>query len=293
MKYKTMQDPQYDAIPLSRKAELLGVNRRSYYKWLQRPPPDSQRVRQEMKVRDELQKIALEFPRYGYRRMTVELHNRGYLVNHKKVLRLMQEDNLLCVKKQFKPLTTDSNHPHRVYPNLLRYKQLTRPDQGWASDITYIQLPDTFAYLAVVLDVYTRKCIGWQLGKYLDTQLTLDALNKALHQRWNALLHGLIHHSDQGVQYASIEYVNQLKTHGIQISMSRKDNPYDNAFAESFIKTLKYEEVYLNEYDSFVDALENIGGFIDVVYNKKRLHSSLGYKSPEAFEMEVKTNKLA
>jgi len=292
MKYKTMQDSQYDAIPLSRKAELLGVNRRSYYKWLQRPPPDSQRVRQEMKVRDELQKIAIEFPRYGYRRMTVELHNRGYLVNHKKVLRLMQEDNLLCVKKQFKPLTTDSNHPHRVYPNLLRYKQLTRPDQGWASDITYIQLPDTFVYLAVILDVYTRKCIGWKLGKYLDTQLTLDALNQAICQRWNSSLHGLIHHSDQGVQYAATEYVNQLKIHNIQISMSRKGNPYDNAFAESFIKTLKYEEVYLNEYNSFADAVENIGGFIDIVYNKKRLHSSLGYKSPEAFEMEVKTNKL-
>ncbi len=199
----------------------------------------------------------------------------------------MCEETLQTFDNRFKSSTPG------IYPNLLRYKQLTHPNQGWASDITYIQLPDTFVYLAVILDVFTRKCIGWQLGKYLDTQLTLDALNKALHQRWNALLHGLIHHSDQGVQYASIEYVNQLKTHGIQISMSRKGNPYDNAFAESFIKTLKYEEVYLNEYDSFVDALENIGGFIDVVYNKKRLHSSLGYKSPEAFEMEVKTNKLA
>lgn len=292
MKYKIIQDLQYDTIPVSRKAELLGVNRRSYYKWLQRPSPDVQRVQQEMKVRDELQKIAVEFPRYGYRRMTVELHNRGYLVNHKKVLRLMREDNLLCVKKHFKPLTTDSNHPHKVYPNLLRYKQLMHPDQGWASDITYIQLPDSFMYLAVILDVFTRKCIGWKLGKYLDTQLTLDALNQALDQRWNASLQGLIHHSDQGVQYASAEYVNQLKAHNIQISMSRKGNPYDNAFAESFIKTLKYEEVYLNEYNSFTDAMKNIGGFIDVVYNKKRLHSSLGYKSPEDFEMEVKTNKV-
>ena len=223
--------------------------------------------------------------------MTVELHNRGYLVNHKSVLRLMREDNLLCVKKQFKPLTTDSNHPHRVYPNLLRYKKLIRPNQGWTSDITYIQLVDSFVYLAVILDVFTRKCIGWQLGKYLDTQLTLNALNQALRQRWNTSLHGLIHHSDQGVQYASTEYVNQLKKHEIQISMSRKGNPYDNAFAESFIKTLKCEEVYLNEYRSFIDALENIRGFIDTVYNKRRLHSSLGYRSPEAFEMEVKNNK--
>ena len=292
MKYKTMQDPQYDAIPLSRKAELLGVNRRSYYKWLQRPPPDSQRVRQEMKVRDELQKIAIEFPRYGYRRMTVELHNRGYLVNHKKVLRLMQEDNLLCVKKQFKPLTTDSNHPHRVYPNLLRYKQLTHPDQGWASDITYIQLIDEFVYLAVVLDLFTRKCIGWKLGRHIDMELTLTALTQALEQRWTPSLQGLIHHSDQGVQYASNQYVDLLKEHDFQISMSRKGNPYDNAFVESFIKTLKYEEVYLNEYETFSDALVNIGRFIDDVYNKKRLHSSLGYKSPEAFEREVNINML-
>jgi len=292
MKYRSIQDPLYDAIPLSRKADLLGVHRRSYYKWLRRPPSDSQRIQQEMKVRDELQKIALEFPRYGYRRLTVELHNRGYRVNHKKVLRLMREDNLLCVKKQFKPVTTDSNHPHRIYPNLLRYIELTHPDQGWASDITYVQLLNSFVYLAVILDVYSRKCIGWQLGKYLDTQLTLDALHQAISQRWHPSLQGLIHHSDQGVQYASIEYVNLLKEHDIQISMSRKGNPYDNAFAESFIKTLKYEEVYLNEYRSFADAMENIGGFIDIVYNKKRLHSSLGYKSPDAFEMEVKINKL-
>lgn len=292
MKYKMMQDPWYTAIPVSRKAELLGVNRRSYYKWLQRPSRELPQVHEEMKIRDELQKIALEFPRYGYRRMTVELHNRGYLVNHKKVLRLMRDDNLLCVRKHFKPLTTNSNHPHTVYPNLLRYRKITSPDQGWASDITYIQLPDTFVYLAVILDVFTRKCIGWQLGKYLDMQLTLYALNQALRQRWNSSLPGLIHHSDQGVQYASTDYVSQLKAHDIQISMSRKGNPYDNAFAESFIKTLKYEEVYLNDYDSFVDALENIGGFIDKVYNKKRLHSSLGYKSPETFEKEVKTNKL-
>jgi putative transposase len=291
VKYLMIQDPEYAIIPVSRKAEMLGINRRSYYRWLERPTPDRNLVQEEIHVRDEIQKIAIEFPRYGYRRMTIELHNRGYLVNHKKVLRLMREDNLLCLKKQFKPLTTDSNHPHKVYPNLLRYKMLIRPNQGWASDITYIQLSDNFVYLAVILDVFTRKCIGWQLGKYLDTQLTLDALNQAIHQRWDSSLHGLIHHSDQGVQYASTDYVNQLKKHDIQISMSRKGNPYDNAFAESFIKTLKYEEVYLKEYHSFNDALENIHEFIDIVYNKKRLHSSLGYKSPDAFEMEVKINK--
>ena len=147
-------------------------------------------------------------------------------------------------------------------------------------------------YLAVILDVYTRKCTGWNLGPSLDTTLALDALHQAFHQRWHPSNQGLIHHSDQGVQYASLAYVSLLKTHDIQISMSRKGNPYDNAFAESFIKTLKYEEVYLKEYCSFADALEHIGEFIDDVYNKKRLHSSLGYRSPEVFEMEVKTNKL-
>ena len=292
MKYQMIHDPQYDRIPISRKAELLGVNRRSYYKWLQRPRVDPQHTQDEMQLRDTMQRIALEFPRYGYRRMTVELQNQGHQVNHKKVLRLMREDNLLCIRKQFKPLTTNSNHPHKIYPNLLRYKTFTKPDQGWASDITYIQLPDSFVYLAVILDVYTRKCIGWNLGPSLDTTLPLDALHQALRQRWHPSIKGLIHHSDQGVQYASTEYVDLLKTHGIQISMSRKGNPYDNAFAESFIKTLKYEEVYLKEYSSFTDALANIRDFIDRVYNKKRLHSSIGYRSPEVFEMEVKTNKL-
>jgi transposase InsO family protein len=287
-----IQDPQFENLSVSRKATILGINRGSYYKWLQRPLPDPEMIQNEMRLRDEIQKIAVEFPGYGYRRVTVELQNRGYLVNHKKVLRLMEEDNLLCVKKRFKPLTTESNHPHKVYPNLLRYQKISHPNQGWASDITYIHLTDMFVYLAVILDVYSRKCIGWQLGKYLDTQLTLDALHQALGQRWNPSLQGLIHHSDQGVQYASTEYVNELKDHGIQISMSRKGNPYDNAFAESFIKTLKYEEVYLNEYDTVAEAGDNISGFIEIVYNKKRLHSSLGYKSPEVFEMEEKTKKL-
>ena len=292
MKYRMIQDPQYECISVSRKADLLGMSRRSYYQWLHRPRVDPQKIREEMQLRDMLQRIALEFSRYGYRRMTVELKNRGYQVNHKKVLRLMRADNLLCVRKQFKPLTTDSNHPHRIYPNLFHERTFTQPDQGWASDITYIQLLDSFVYLAVILDVYTRKCIGWNLGPSLDTTLALAALKQALHHRWHPSIKGLIHHSDQGVQYASHVYVNLLKTHGIEISMSRKGNPYDNAFVESFIKTLKYEEVYLKEYRSFTDAVENIGEFIEIVYNKKRLHSSLGYRSPEVFETEVKTNKL-
>ena len=204
----------------------------------------------------------------------------------------MQEDNLLCVKKHFKPLTTDSNHNHKVYPNMIKNREIKQPNQVWASDITYIQLADEFVYLAVMLDLFTRRCIGWQLGRHIDTQLTFSALDQALKHRWNPDLLGIIHHSDRGVQYASNLYVDRLKEHNFQISMSRKGNPYDNAFVESFIKTLKYEEVYLNEYETFSDALENIGRFIDDVYNKKRLHSSLGYKSPEAFEQEANINIL-
>ena len=279
-------------LTVSDAIRMLNVGKSGYYEWLRKPDLDPDSMRVEMDIRDEMQKIAIEFPRYGYRRMTIELHNRGYCINHKRVLRLMQEDNLLCVKKHFKPLTTDSNHHHRVYPNLIKDLKTTQPNQVWASDITYVQLIDEFVYLAVMLDLFTRKCIGWKLGRTIDTQLTLTALDQAIRQRWTPDLSGIVHHSDQGVQYASNVYVDRLKDHGFQISMSRKGNPYDNAFVESFIKTLKYEEVYLNEYETFSDALENIGGFIDDVYNKKRLHSSLGYKSPEAFEKEVNINRL-
>ena len=280
-------------LPVSDAIRMLNVGRSGYYEWLRKPDLDPDSIRIEMDIKNEMQRIAVEFPRYGYRRMTIELHNRGYRINHKRVLRLMQEDNLLCVKKHFKPLTTDSNHNHRVYPNLIKHKEITRPNQVWASDITYIQLVDEFVYLSVMLDLFTRKCIGWKLGRYIDTQLTLSALDQALKHRWNPDLTGIIHHSDQGVQYASNLYVDRLKEHNFQISMSRKGNPYDNAFVESFIKTLKYEEVYLNEYETFSDALGNIRRFIDDVYNKKRLHSSLGYRSPEAFEREVNINILA
>jgi putative transposase len=292
MKIKQLLHKSTDSLPLFTAFHALDVSKSGYYEWLQKTNTTAEKQQRDMKIRDELQRIALEFPRYGYRRMTVELGNRGFQVNHKKVLRLMNEDNLLCVRKRFKPMTTDSNHSHRVYPNLVRHLRITRSDQVWASDITYVQLVDEFVYLAVVLDLFSRKCIGWQLGRHIDTQLTLTALHKAIHLRWNSGLQGMIHHSDQGVQYASNVYVDLLRDHGFLISMSRKGNPYDNAFVESFIKTLKYEEVYLNEYETFSDALNHIGQFIDIVYNKKRLHSSLGYKSPETFEQEVNINRL-
>jgi len=274
--------------------QSLGVSRCGYYKWKNRLDNGSSTSKDDMDIRSEIQNIAIEFPGYGYRRFTAELKNRGYSMNHKRVLRLMREDNLLCIKKRFKPVTTDSNHNFRKYPNLIKDLEVTRLNQVWASDITYIRLLKEYVYLAVILDLFSRRCIGWELSRNIDAQLTLDTLEKALEDRWNGNLRGdLIHHSDQGVQYASNNYIQRLKDHGIHISMSRKGNPYDNAFVESFIGTLKCEEVYLNEYETFPDALDNIPTFIEEVYNKKRLHSSLGYRSPMAFEKEVNLNTIA
>ena len=244
----------------------------------------------EPELKERILKVIKDFPAYGYRRVTRELVRRGQHVNHKRVHSIMWENNWLCRKKRFKITTTDSNHKHRVYPNLIKGLVITKPNLVWASDITYIRLAQGFAYLAVVLDIGTRRCIGWALGRSIDTQLTLDALHMAFRIRRVKKVRNLIHHSDQGVQYASNEYVDCLVSHGIQISMSRRGNPYDNAFCESFMKTLKTEEVYMNEYRTFVDALENIKEFIEEMYNKKRMHSALGYKSPEEFEKEVSLN---
>jgi len=205
----------------------------------------------------------------------------------------MRQDNLLCLKKKFKPITTDSSHGLPVYPNILKNTKITGLNQVWASDITYVQLLHENIYLAVILDLSSRKCIGWDLSRNMGRHLAMNALARALKNRWTESTQGLIHHSDQGVQYASQDYVDCLKKHNILISMSRKGNPYDNAFAESFIKTLKWEEVYLNEYETFEDALRNIRHFIEKVYNMKRLHSGLGYKSPDQFEMEIALNTVA
>jgi transposase InsO family protein len=197
----------------------------------------------------------------------------------------MREDNLLCLRKRSFVGTTDSNHSFPVYPNLAKDKVVTDINQLWVSDITYIRLLSEFVYLAVILDVFSRKCIGWELDRFLDTRLTLNALHKALDARWTPELKGLVHHSDQGVQYASSEYINCLKEHNIHVSMCRKGNPFENAFAESFIKTLKWEEVYLFEYETFNEAYIRIHNFIEDVYNEKRIHSSIEYLTPNEFEM--------
>jgi transposase InsO family protein len=279
-----------DYVSVNRATELLVVSRSGYYKWLHNSHRTIVDPNSDISIREEMQNIVIEFPGYGYRRVKVELRNRGYVVNQKKVRRFMKEDNLICVKKRFKLQTTDSNHGEKVYPNLARNLNVTDINQLWVADITYIQLSKEFVFLAVIIDVFSRRCIGWDLSRNIDTELTLNALLKALQTRKEDDLKYLIHHSDQGVQYASIEYVNYLKDIGIQISMSRKGNPYDNAFAESFMKTLKYEEVYLNEYGTFNDAIQNIEHFIEEVYNSKRLHSSIGYKSPVDFERALTLN---
>ena len=280
-------------LSISQSCLALEVSRSGYCNWRKQLEIVPSEDGENKDLKDQIQEIAMEFPGYGYRRITVELQNRSYAVNHKRVLRLMRQDNLLCLKKKFKPVTTDSSHGLLVYPNLLKSTRITGLNQVWASDITYVQLLHENIYLAMILDLSSRKCIGWDLGRNMGSQLAMNALAKALKNRWTESIIGLIHHSDQGVQYASEDYIDCLKKHNIQISMSRKGNPYDNAFAESFIKTLKWEEVYLNEYETFEDALKNIWHFIEMVYNKKRLHSALGYKSPDQFESEVALNTVA
>ena len=270
-------------LPITHACDALALSKPTYYRW---------RIRQEKDhdtaLRPVMHEIALEFPFYGYRRVTKELHHRGERINHKRVLRLMREEELLCRrKKRFKPITTNSNHGLAVYPNLVKDVAVTRLNHVWVADITYIHLPREFVYLAVVLDLFSRKCIGWGLSRSIDTQLALEALRKAIAARQNLGFAGLIHHSDRGVQYASQAYIDQLAAKGISISMSGKGNAYENAFAESFMKTLKVEEVYINEYATFDEAYANIKQFIDRVYNEKRLHSSIGYKSPAKFEQEV------
>jgi len=259
--------------------ELGGVSRASLYRFdAGRPPrPDG-----DMDLRDAIQRVALEWPSYGRPRITAELRWRGWKVNSKRVYRLMREDNLLCVRKRKFVVTTDSNHGHRVYPNLAREMTLTGIDQLWVADITYIRLEIEFVYLAVVIDAYSRRVIGWALDRTVEDDLTLAALRRALELRRPAS--GLVHHSDRGSQYASGDYTDLLKAHGCQISMSRKASPWENAGCESWMKTLKSEEVYRQEYRDLSEARASLGRFIDQVYNQKRLHSALGYRPPVEFE---------
>ncbi len=271
-------------LTVKRACKALDTKESAYYKWKRSEPQHSS----DHIVLKEILNIMEEVPRYGYRRITKELHRRMVPVNSKRVRRLMKENNLsVKKKKRFKPITTQSDHDLCIFPNLAKDIELTNLNQLWVSDITYIYLQRGFVYLAVVIDVYSRKCIGWDLGRRIDTQLALNALNMAIANREDMGFSELIHHSDRGVQYASKEYVAVLQQHGIKISMSRKGNPYDNAFAETFMKTLKVEEVYMNEYETFEQAYNDIKTFIEKVYNEKRLHSGIGYVTPDEFEKEA------
>jgi putative transposase len=268
-------------IPIERLCELGRVSRAGFYRWRQAPPA----IDADLDLRDEIQRIATDWPSYGWRRITAELHRRGRSVNHKRVLRIMREDNLLCLRRRKFVVTTDSNHNRPVYPNLAGELAPSGLNQLWVADITYIRLEVEFVYLAVVLDAFSRRVIGWALDLTLEDELTLAALRMALRGRQPGP--GLVHHSDRGVQYASGDYTDLLKEQQIRISMSRKGNPYDNATCESFMKTLKQEEVHQQEYRDLKEAQTCIRRFLEKVYNQKRLHSALGYRPPVEFEQSV------
>lgn len=272
------------SLSIERMCQLAQVSRAGFYRSLQERQP----VEEKMEVQSMIQQIALEHRRrYGYRRVTAELRRRGMIVNHKRVSRLMREDNLLAVQPRAFVVTTDSKHELEVYLNLASRLKLTGINQLWVADITYIRLKAEFVYLAVILDGFSRKVVGWALERTLATRLPKAALEQAIAERQPPP--GLVHHSDRGVQYASDEYVKVLQQHQMIPSMSRPANPYDNASCESFMKTLKREEIYANDYLDLDHLRTNIEAFIEQYYNRCRLHSALGYKPPTEFEQQLES----
>jgi len=269
-------------LSIERMCQLTTVSRRGFYRSLQEQHP----VEEEMEVRSAIQEIALEHRRrYGYRRLTVELRRRGMRINHKRVVRIMREDNLLALQPKRFVVTTNSDHKFEIYLNLAGRMKVTGVNQLWVADITYIRLKAEFVYLAVILDGFSRKVVGWELDRTLAARLTIAALEQAIEKRGPEP--GLVHHSDRGFQYACAEYIAILETYRMVPSMSRPANPYDNASCESFIKTLKREEIYANKYDNLEQLRANIEEFIEEYYNRQRLHSALGYRSPEEFERKA------
>jgi len=263
---------------IERGCDLAQVNRAGYYRHFQEHAPRQA----ETHLRDAIQRAALENRCYGYRRVQAALRQEGILVNHKRVQRVLREDNLLSLRKRKWVLTTNSRHEFTIYPNLAADLVLSGLNQLWVADITYIRLLEEFVFLAVILDAYSRRVVGWELSESLQAEIALKALDRALGAR--PIQPGIVHHSDQGIQYCCTEYVEKLKSHEFLVSMSRRGNPYDNAKAESFMKTLKSEEVYLKQYRDLEDARSSITQFIEQVYNGRRLHSALGYLSPAAYE---------
>jgi transposase InsO family protein len=272
---------QGDGLTIREMCESARVSRASYYRnWRKQEPKQEQ-----VGLRDAIQRWALKDRHCGYRRIGRWLKREGWVVNHKRVLRLMREDNLLSIRRRSFVVTTDSSHNWRVYPNLARRMVLSAINQLWVADITYVRLQQEFIYLAVILDVYSRRVVGWSISRHLDSSVAQQALEAALKQRRPEP--GLIHHSDRGVQYACGDYVKRLEAASITISMSRPGNPWDNAWAESFMKTLKVEEVDGRRYRNFDHAASMIGSFIEETYNEQRLHSALDYLSPVEFEAEI------
>ena len=269
---------QLEGFTISDACRNTQLSRAGFYRHYEEHAPEQA----DVELRDAIHKVTLENRCYGYRRVTALLNQQDWAVNHKRVLRLMRADHLLALRKRRYVLTTDSRHPFAIYPNYVPKLQVSGLNPLWVADITYIRLRETFLYLAVVLDAHSRKAVGWELGHTLEASLAVAALKRALADR--VIEPGLVHHSDRGVQYASHEYVALLEARGFLISMSRTGNPYDNAKAESFMKTLQCEEVYLRQYRDAEDARASIGQFIEEVYNRRRLHSSLGYLSPVALE---------
>ena len=262
------------------------MSRAGYYRFVTREEAD-----RDDELRDKIRKIAREMPSYGYRRVYPELKRRKESASYRRVRRIRREDNLVCLRRRSFVRTTDSTHGYRVYPNLAKEMTPTNTNQLWVADITYIRLSSEFVYLAVILDAFSRRVIGWELGRTLQGELTLAALRMALGNR--KITSDLVHHSDRGVQYASTSYIDLLTRYGIKISMSRRANPYDNAQAESFMKTLKYEEVYRAAYRNEREARREIKRFLEKVYNEKRLHSALGYVPPSEFERNLCNWKVA
>ena len=275
-------------LSIERMCQLVPVSRRSFYRSLKEQKP----AEEELEVRSAIQQIALEHRRrYGYRRITAELHRRGMQINHKRVVRIMREDNLLGLQPQHFKVTTNSNHKFEVYLNLAARMKLRGINQLWVADITYIRLKAEFIYLAVILDGFSRKVVGWALDRTLAVRLTIGALEQAIKRRQPTP--GLVHHSDRGFQYAHAEYIAILEKYRMVPSMSRPANPYDNASCESFMKTLKREEIYANKYDDLENLRANIEEFIEQYYNRLRLHSALGYRSPEEFEQQIEASASA
>jgi putative transposase len=278
----TTPHPQ-GSLSVERMCALAGVSRAGYYRQLRASAPRQE----ETLVRDAIQRVALDNRHYGYRRITWHLRYEGLVINHKRVLNIMREDNLLCMRKRpFVPMTTVSRHRWQVVSNLARNLELTGIDQLWVADITYVRLGEEFVYLAIVLDAFSRRVIGWALADHLEASLAVAALEMAIEER-KPQPGSLIHHSDRGVQYACAEYTALLEQHDIQASMSRVGNPYDNAKAESFMKTLKQEEIDGRDYRDIDDARQQIGAFIEQVYNRQRLHSALRYRPPVQFEANL------